>query len=74
MNPLRNIATIAAVALALTAGTALANTNTPTVQPVHHWPPGNASNPKAPQHSVTIGVSSHGRGIGGSKPSSPHWR
>jgi len=72
MNPLRNIATIAAVALALTAGPAFANTNSPTVQPVHHWQ-GRASNVKMPQHGATIGIYSHGRGVG-VKPSSPKWR
>jgi hypothetical protein len=74
MNPLRNIATIAAMAIALTTGTAFANTNTPTVQPVHHWPPpGKVSKFAPPPHTTTIGVYSHGRGVG-AKPSSPRWR
>jgi hypothetical protein len=72
MNPLRNIAAVAAVAVALTTGTAFANSNSPTVQTVHHW---NAQTSKqAPaQHGVTIGVFGHGRGVG-AKPSSHKWR
>lgn len=70
MNTIRKIATIAAVAVALTAGTAFANTNSPTVEQQHHWR-GHASTPS--QHGVTIGVFSHGRGVG-SKQSSPRWR
>jgi len=70
MNSIRKIATIAAVAVALTAGTAFANSNSPTVEQQRHWR-GHASTPT--QHGVTIGVFNHGRGVG-EKPSSPHWR
>ena len=74
MNPLRNIATIAIMAVALSTGTTFANTNTPTIQPVHHWPPpGQVSKTMPPAHSATIGVYSHGRGVG-DKHSSPRWR
>ena len=68
MNKIRNIATLAAVALALTASTAFANTNTPTVQSRGHW-----KSQASTQHGVTIGVFSHGHGVG-AKPSSPKWR
>ena len=74
MNPLRNIAKIAIITVVLSTGTAFANTNTPTVQPVHHWPPpGQVSKAMPPAHSATIGVYSHGRGVG-DKHSSPRWR
>jgi len=66
---IRKNATLAAAVLTLAMGTAFANTNTPTVQPAHHWPPP-ASNAKALQHSVTIAVSTHGRGVR-AKPISP---
>ena len=72
MNTIRNKVTIAAVAFALTAGTSFANTNSPTIEHQHHWK-GSASNPTPSQHGVTIGVFSHGRGVG-AKPSSPKWR
>jgi len=74
MNPLRYIATIAATAVVLTTSTALANTNSPTVEPVHHWPPSGKVSKYAPaQHTPTIGVFSHGRGVG-VKHSAPRWR
>ena len=57
---IRTIATLAAVALPV--GTASANTNTPTVQSVHHWSPP-VSNAKALQRSVTIAVFNQGRGL-----------
>jgi len=70
MNTIRKIATIAAMAFALTAGTTFANTNSPTVEYQHHWK-GHAPTPT--QHGVTIGVFSHGNGVG-VKPSSHRWR
>jgi len=72
MNTIRKITSIASMALALTAGAAFANTNTPTVQSQGHWK-SQTSAPAAAQHSATIGVYSHGRGVG-AKPSSPRWR
>jgi hypothetical protein len=74
MNPLRNIAKIAIIAVVLSTGTAFANTNTPTVQTVHHWPStGQVSKVTPPSHAATIGIYSHGRGVG-AKQSSPRWR
>jgi len=68
MNKIRKIATLAAVALALTAGAAFANTNTPTVQSRGH-----SKIQASSQHGVTIGVFTRGHGVG-SKTSSPKWR
>jgi hypothetical protein len=71
MNTIRKITTIASMAFALTAGTAFANTNSPTTQSQGHWK-SPASN-SVTSHSVTIGVFSHGHGVG-AKHSSPRWR
>ena len=72
MKPLWKIAIVAAAMLAFAAGTTLANTNTPTVQPQHHWKSQASTTGPAPRN-VTIGVFSHGRGVG-AKHSSPRWR
>jgi hypothetical protein len=59
MNTIRKITSIASMALALTAGAAFANTNTPTVQSQGHWK-SQTSAPAAAQHSL--------RRLGGVEP------
>jgi len=66
---IRKIATLAALVVALTTGSAFANTNTPTVQAVHHWQ-GYAVNPKPSQPATTVAVFTRGRGAT-AKPISP---
>jgi len=69
---IRKIAMIAAAAVALTTGAAFGNTNTPTVQPHRHYK-STVVNATASRKGVTIGVYSHGSGVG-AKHSSPRWR
>ena len=73
MNTIRKITSIASMALALTAGTAFANTNTPTVQSQGHWRSQTNFPAAASHHNATIGIYAHRHGVG-AKPSSPRWR